>query len=177
MQENDHKQAPMDPHEAQTQLLKMVAGLEKVTTDVLKDTTKLQVLCQFAGGWEGWLQVELAYGLYKNRIFPLREQRYPGYGQADIVFNSLMTVELKCLGLRRPPDTFWTGVKSDVVKLKKCPTMFGSLVVIVPLFPGNTHDATPDIVAKIRSAGTFAIIPLDTTPGFLVAIHATKTRA
>lgn len=81
------------------------------------------------GGWEGWLQVELALHLVATSPHTTtvqREEKVYGTDEAaDLIVASqnqlAYVVELKCQGVNRKRAEFLALVKKDIVKVRKLP--------------------------------------------------------
>lgn len=119
------------------------------------------------GGWEGWLQVELALHLVATMGINVCVQRevskvYGGSGEAaDIVVNAgtgrPYVVELKCQGVNRKQAEFLALVKKDIVKVRKlAPTSYRAIAVailmtdeLVDYFRTNTGDIVGRNITRI----------------------------
>lgn len=81
------------------------------------------------GGWEGWLQVELATFFLEAQYDVVREQKaYDNSKKADLVFNTLtaqspeIVVEIKCESIYiEKVDAFLSKIHEDERKLSTLP--------------------------------------------------------
>jgi hypothetical protein len=118
---------------------------------------KVEILAQVCGGWEGWLQCEIAHVLSPNVV---REQQV--YGDArkcDLQFESGFVVELKCYGraqttkskqfgqqseaIQSSVDTYVAKVAQDVGKIQQLlgTGQHGCAIAVVPDFSLNETES------------------------------------
>lgn len=92
------------------------------------------------GGWEGWVQVELAMLLTESSYDVIRERAiYNNSGQrADLVINSTcsnasyppIVVEIKCQSIFLTDDDFYKAICADEQKLKNLPVKYKKLMIV-----------------------------------------------
>lgn len=81
---------------------------------------KIEYICQTSGGWEGWLQCELAYLVKSGN----REANiYGDRRRTDLIWYQEgaarpLSIELKAAGLGRNPDEFFNECAADLRKLR-----------------------------------------------------------
>ena len=82
------------------------------------------------GGWEGWLQVELAMFLTAKGYDVVREDKiYNANKRADLVLNEncatvyrpIIAVEIKCQSIYINSDDFYKLICDDIEKMKSLP--------------------------------------------------------
>jgi len=136
---------------------------------------------QHAGGWEGWLQIEMVKKWESGKVF--REQGVWGDRRAiDLWFpETKFGVELKCFGLNRafkeghifsdtvsPYRAFAQLALEDVEKVRSIPQGGGGMaVVVIPTWLPSEHVATikEELSSKTYQWGYMG------NSGFIVGIH------
>lgn len=92
-----------------------------------------------SGGWEGWLQVELAMRLTWEGYDVVREsQIYDNGKKADIVFNDncsdtnhpRIVVEIKCQSIYKDINSFSGLISKDIDKLSGLPNDYVRLMLV-----------------------------------------------
>lgn len=90
------------------------------------------------GGWEGWLQVELAMYLTSKGYDVIRESRiYDNTNfRADLVLNTILNtnriigVEIKCQSIYLQPCEVIKKIEEDILKLKELGNVWNGLIIV-----------------------------------------------
>ena len=142
--------------------------IDAIKLVINNNQTKLAIIWQFSGGWEIWLQCEVAYILHEKGITVFREEKIWGDSRAcDLYFpDNLFAAELKCPSLNRVQTSKKFGGQSigstdsgegafadEVIidKAKLAEVRFGNSVSICVL--PDSYIGMQGICMKLASAG------------------------
>ena len=112
------------------------------------------------GGWEGWIQVELAMWLTAKGYDVMREERiYDNkYYRADLVINpnipnaTTIAIEIKCQSIYSNINTFLKSATNDINKLESLDDSWNAIILC---FIASES-------AKKRKLGNYRIFTIDT---------------
>lgn len=156
----------------------VIEALDTILTD---NCSFIGEASQHAGGWEGWLQIEMVKHWDSGMVY--REQGVWGDRRdIDLWFPSTkFGVELKCFGLNRaykeghifsdtvsPYRAFANSALEDVEKVRTIPQGGGGMaVVIIPTWVPSEHVTT---IKEELSSQTYHWTYMGKS-GFIVGIH------
>ena len=155
---------------------------EALTFVLTKMDEKINLISQFSGGWEGWLQCELSV-LWKPGEVEREVALWGDRRASDLYFPSTkFCVELKCYGLNRAfkkgasplhisniqstYTSFGDDIKVDINKLLELPPGYGgmSIIVVPNWLPDMAYNKIVAAIGNLhqqKNIGAFKVLFLE----------------